>query len=285
MRHLLGEPVVSIHWFIGSAQAKKQIRPKLSSANQIDSLVPLCSGKTAQANLHPFSSGSANDVAHNFDFFSTCNSNIIANMFKVITSVLLLMTTASAYEDADREIDRELGRFHSNLQIKITVTNIAYAQPMSPFFYMSHSGSLETPLFALGEESSSQLRNLAENGNNTGLLDLYQGDPNVLSIGSLNGTLPPGQSANFTVEINRNFPYISFATMAVNTNDCFVGINSQFLYRSQTISVPGYDSGTEENNELCSSIPGPACSMDSGNVESGNGEGFVHVHRGVHGIG
>lgn len=206
-----------------------------------------------------------------------------ANMFKNITSVLLLI--AAAYDDTDREIERELGRFRSNRQIKITVTNIAYKQPMSPFFYMSHSSSLETPLFELGEESSSQLRNLAENGDNTDLLALYQGDPNVMSIGSLDGPLPPGQSAEFTVEINRNFPYVSFASMAVNTNDCFVGINSQFLYRSQTISVPGYDSGTEENNELCSSIPGPACPVGSGNVESENGEGFIHVHRGVHGIG
>lgn len=44
-------------------------------------------------------------------------------------------------------------------------------------------------------------------------------------------------------------------------------------------------SGTEENNELCSHIPGPACSRRSGNEEAGPGEGFVHVHRGFYGIG
>ena len=32
-----------------------------------------------------------------------------------------------------------------------------------------------------------------------------------------------------------------------------------------TIFVPGYDAGTEMNNELCSFIPGPACAPDSGN--------------------
>jgi len=50
------------------------------------------------------------------------------------------------------------------------------------------------------------------------------------------------------------------------------------------LNLPGLDAGSEENNELCTSIPGPACSPESGNVRSKNGEGFVHVHRGFHGI-
>ena len=43
--------------------------------------------------------------------------------------------------------------------------------------------------------------------------------------------------------------------------------------------------GTEVNNELCSHIPGPACSATSGNAEQEPGEGFVHIHRGFYGIG
>ncbi|CAM9362638.1 unnamed protein product, partial [Laminaria digitata] len=43
--------------------------------------------------------------------------------------------------------------------------------------------------------------------------------------------------------------------------------------------------GTEENNELCSHIPGPACDATSGNKEAGPGEGRVHIHRGFHGVG
>lgn len=39
------------------------------------------------------------------------------------------------------------------------------------------------------------------------------------------------------------------------------------------------------NNELCSHIPGPACTTESGNQEATPGEGYIHVHRGVHGIG
>ena len=43
--------------------------------------------------------------------------------------------------------------------------------------------------------------------------------------------------------------------------------------------------GTEENNELCTHIPGPACADSSGNSNAGPGEGYIHPHRGIHGIG
>lgn len=32
-------------------------------------------------------------------------------------------------------------------------------------------------------------------------------------------------------------------------------------------------------------MPGPACEPDSGNLEASPGEGFIHVQRGIHGIG
>ena len=56
------------------------------------------------------------------------------------------------------------------------------------------------------------------------------------------------------------------------------------LYHANII-VMFLAAGTEENNELCSHIPGPACDADSGNLEDGPGEGFIHINRGVHGIG
>jgi len=67
-----------------------------------------------------------------------------------------------------------------------------------------------------------------------------------------------------------------------------VALNSQRV-DAGVYNSPGYDSGTERNNESCSSIPGPACPRDDPdvpiNAASGDGEGFVHVHRGFFGIG
>jgi hypothetical protein len=79
---------------------------------------------------------------------------------------------------------------------------------------------------------------------------------------------------------------LHFFSSAINTNDCFVAINGMKLEVGQVFTGPGYDSGSEANNENCNSIPGPACAaVDPSNQADGNGEGFVHVHRGFFGIG
>ena len=46
--------------------------------------------------------------------------------------------------------------------------------------------------------------------------------------------------------------------------------------------VPAYDAGTENNNEMCRFIPGPPCG-NRGVRDTAGAEGYVHVHRGVHG--
>ncbi|MBA4177703.1 MAG: hypothetical protein C0505_14275 [Leptothrix sp. (in: Bacteria)] len=49
-----------------------------------------------------------------------------------------------------------------------------------------------------------------------------------------------------------------------------------------------YDAGSEVNDELCVPIPGPffaECGGSGGGARPGGGEGFVHVHRGMHGTG
>ena len=49
-----------------------------------------------------------------------------------------------------------------------------------------------------------------------------------------------------------------------------------------TVFVPAYDAGTEINDESCDSIPGPVCGGEGMSGE--DGEGFVSVHRGIHGV-
>lgn len=46
-----------------------------------------------------------------------------------------------------------------------------------------------------------------------------------------------------------------------------------------------FSTGTEVNNELCTHVPGPACDETSGNQMGGPVEGFIHVHRGIRGVG
>ena len=48
------------------------------------------------------------------------------------------------------------------------------------------------------------------------------------------------------------------------------------------IIPPGYDAGSELNDELCLNIPGPVCGGAGGSPEAG-GEGYVHISGGISG--
>ncbi|CAK8989606.1 Cyclin-dependent kinase F-4 (CDKF [Durusdinium trenchii] len=171
--------------------------------------------------------------------------------------------------------------------LTLEVTNLSYLQPFGGFFVMVHNEDAD-PLYVFGEESTSELADLAENGSPAGLVALYDGADGVLSATAFgSGPLFPGESASITVEVNSEFDLVTIASMAINTNDCFVAINGMKLYSGAKLTLPGLDSGSEANNERCPYIPGPACSepADAGNLATpGMGEGFVHVHRGFHGI-
>ncbi len=75
--------------------------------------------------------------------------------------------------------------------------------------------------------------------------------------------------------------------MLLSTNDAFVTGQSLSLkkkHRSQTFFLRAYDVGTETNSETCATIPSPVC---GGELFSPNdeGEGYVYIHSGIHGIG
>ena len=53
-----------------------------------------------------------------------------------------------------------------------------------------------------------------------------------------------------------------------------------------TFFSPGFDAGSEPNDELCKNIPGPTCDgMGLSPGDNDGDEGYVHIHRGMHGIG
>lgn len=106
------------------------------------------------------------------------------------------------------------------------------------------------------------------------------------AVAVTNGKNPPlqmfGETIAFEVELRGQHRFVSIASMAVNTNDCFVGFSRRPLKAGMKIKTKGYDSGTEKNDELCAKVPGPAC---GGNERSLPGEGKVKVHKGILGVG
>ena len=75
--------------------------------------------------------------------------------------------------------------------------------------------------------------------------------------------------------------------MLVNTNDAFVALrNVRIPRQGETVSFlePAWDAGTEDNNEDCVYIPGPACaSVPDNKADDNEGEGFVFTHADIHG--
>lgn len=171
--------------------------------------------------------------------------------------------------------------------VKVTLINQSFQQPLSSIFVMVHTKETK-PLYVQGAPASTPLAILAEDGNPQPLVDFYNDElyeHGVLIADSVGGPVLPSGNISFIVQMNDKYNRLTAATMAINTNDCFVALNGvELTDEDATYQQPGLDAGSEENNELCTSIPGPACAPESGNVRSGNGEGFVHVHRGFHGI-
>jgi hypothetical protein len=173
---------------------------------------------------------------------------------------------------------------------EVTVTNITYNQRFTPLLLATHKPTIT--IFTLGEPALPQLATLAEEGNVAPLRAVLDSSPLVNATAAGDGLLDPGKSITLRIQGNPWRDRLSLAAMLIPTNDAFVALNAvQLPYPggpAQTYTTVAYDAGSEVNDELCSSIPGPffaECGGSGGGGRVGGGEGFVHVHRGMHGAG
>lgn len=173
---------------------------------------------------------------------------------------------------------------------EVTVTNITYNQQFTPLLLATHRPDIT--FFTLGQPAIPPLVTLAEEGNVAPLRALLQGSPLVTATEAAAGLLNPGKSLTFRIQGNPWRDRLSLAAMLIPTNDAFAALNAVALpfpgSGGQTHVARAYDAGSEVNDELCSSIPGPLfaeCGGSGGGAKVNGGEGFVHVHRGMHGVG
>ena len=173
-----------------------------------------------------------------------------------------------------------------NVIYKITVTNITSGQVFTPLLAASHRRGIK--LFTLGEPAGEALATLAESGETAPLRALLEGSPKVLEVATAGGALPPGASVILFVDTKAQFRYISLAGMLVPTNDAFVALNAVRGPKGNkrvTYFARAYDAGSEVNDESCANIPGPPNVCTGEGESAADGEGYVHVHDGIHGTG
>ena len=196
--------------------------------------------------------------------------------FKKLTAAALgglLISSTAAYSD-----DKD--------SYQVTITNITSSINFTPILVTSHRR--EIALFHAGSAASSDLTAIAEGGDTSGLAATLASNPDVIDIQRSGGLLGPGHSVTVTVSAAHGAKHISIAAMMLPTNDGFIALDSAKAPRKGSTSFysPGYDAGTEANDELCANIPGPTCggTAFSPGVNPGD-EGYVHIHRGTQGVG
>lgn len=177
-------------------------------------------------------------------------------------------------------------RFYGGGKYEVTITNLTYRQVFSPVLVASHRPSIR--LFNAAEPASAGIEAIAENGDVSVQVAAVEGDRRVRGAGVGTGPIGPGQSETVVIDVNGG-SRVSAVSMLVNSNDAFLGLNTVRgpRYRGQTFvyDVVAYDSGTEANDELRDSIPGPCCDTGVNNNSDDGAEGFIHIHRGIHGVG
>lgn len=188
---------------------------------------------------------------------------------KVVLASLVMSSLLAGCNDSDND--------YYKYQIK--VQNLTNGQPMSPVAIVFHDTG---KLWEVGTPASNALEVLAESGDNSQVL----GQSFVSRGESGAGVIMPGMSESIEISFDNDKPQLlSIATMLVNTNDAFTGVNAvniNDLRKGESISLHtrSYDAGTEENSELASTIPGPAAGGEGYNSERDDID-LVGMHAGV----
>ncbi len=208
----------------------------------------------------------------------------MTHRFHVLASTLAVLCTLAASPAALAEEEHPHGRY------EVTITNLTRGQQFTPILVATHQASVR--LFELGSKASAALETLAEEGNAAPLKAALESNPGTGQVKTGTALTNPGATVTFTVDGGRGFGFLSVAAMLIPTNDAFFALNGVPLPRDHqtfTFTAPAYDAGTERNDELCASIPGPSFAEcggpGGGGAPAGGEEGYVHIHAGIHGIG
>jgi hypothetical protein len=171
-----------------------------------------------------------------------------------------------------------------NVRYEVKITNVTPAQAFTPQLVVTHEQG--THLFVLGDAAGAELEALAEGGATGPLAGTVANE--AYDIQTSAGLLMPGDTTTLILVAHPKRGFLSLAAMLLPTNDTFVALDAVPLPTSgspATYMLAAYDAGTEYNDQLCASIPGPPCFGVPFSPASESDEGFVHVGNGFHDLG
>ena len=138
---------------------------------------------------------------------------------------------------------------------QVKIENLTANQILSPPVFISHDASYK--LFGLHKFAGTEVRLIAEMGDTGPAVMRATYSRRAFDVQTA-GAILPGESVTVTVRSPR-WARLSLATMLVQTNDGFVGVNGLRLRGLDTRSfeLRALDAGTEANNEMAAYVPGP----------------------------
>lgn len=200
----------------------------------------------------------------------------------LLGSLTLLQACSS---DSNDEDDNQVDPV-TPASYQVTATNLTAGQPLSPPLLILHDGSYR--VFSVGQAAGEGLEILAEGGDNSTLNTEATALATVYSTAAGDAPVGPGATGEWVISDSGNHTQssLSMATMLVNTNDAFTGINTIDLSglavgESLHVDAIAYDAGTESNSESAGTIPGPADGGEGFNAARDDLNDQVTMHSGV----
>lgn len=183
---------------------------------------------------------------------------------------------------------------------QVTITNAMHGQPLAPSVIATHDHRFQ--LFELGAAPMAgdsgyadyfALAAMAETGYPFHVLDQVSDSQGVWEAVALPPLLPPGESNSVVISASGKAKLLSAVGMLGKTNDAVYAARGIELPRGVGQSVHAYanvyDVGSEANAESTATIGALGSTEDDGasgtGIDDGSGEGYIHIHAGVHGVG
>ena len=212
----------------------------------------------------------------------------------IAAGAIALTPTAMARQNKDR----------GQRMYSVTIMNATLGQPVAPSVIATHTD--EFRLFELGPTPVPGdsdyalffgLATAAETGSPVPLVDEVAASDGVWeALALLTDRTPPvllpGESNSIFIGASGDAKCLSAAAMLGATNDAFYAVRSVLLPKRvgeiTHVYANAYDAGSELNEESAGTVGALGAKDDdpiTGNGINENGEGYIHVHAGIHGIG
>jgi hypothetical protein len=194
---------------------------------------------------------------------------------------------------------------HNNDRMyQVTVQNATRGQPVAPSVIATHTAAFR--LFELGPAPMAgdpgyddyfALAAMAETGYPFHVLDQVAASGGVYEAVVLATTLtppvlPPGESNSTVISASGDAKYLTAVAMLGATNDAVYAVRGvelpKGIHDTVRVFANAYDVGSEQNAESPATVGFLGSTEDNGESGMGineGGEGYIHVHAGIHGVG